>query len=183
MTETRPRPDTNATTGSSFLVGAILVLIGVLWLLGTAFDINLWSISWPFFVIVPGVAILFGSLARPGAAGSGSAAFGAMLTITGLLLLYQSRTGHFASWAYAWALVAPFGAGAGQFLAAFRNDDAAGGREAVRAMATGLVLFVAGFGFFEGILDISSRSFGFVDDVALPALLIGAGAYTIFRRD
>jgi hypothetical protein len=163
-----------------FAVGGLLILIGGLWLLASIFDVNVWSAGWPLFVVIPGVIMLVSGLLS--GADSDGIVPGTMVTITGLILLYQNSTGHWESWAYAWALIAPFGPGLGMLLTGFRNDDPEEGRRALPAIATGLVLFVAGVAFFEGLLGISGRDFGVVGDVALPALLIAAGAYFVFRR-
>ena len=41
---------------------------------------------------------------------------GTVATTVGLVLLYQNNTGHWESWAYAWALVGPAASGLGLAL-------------------------------------------------------------------
>lgn len=84
----------------SVLIGILLVGLGAMFLLGQLFNINLISYLWPFFVIVPGLLFFVGMLLGGKQAGP-LAIPGSIVTMTGLLLLYQSITGHWESWAYA----------------------------------------------------------------------------------
>lgn len=172
-TETRSRPPV--------ALGVLLILVGGLWLLARALDVNVWGLGWPLFVLVPGVIMLLGGITSDSERADGIIP-GTMVTITGLILLYQNATGHWESWSYAWALIAPFGPGLGMLLHGFRNDDPEEGRRAIPAMVSGLTLFVVGIAFFEGLIGVSGRDFGVVGDIALPVLLIAAGLYFMFRR-
>jgi len=58
------------------------------------------------FVIVPGVALLVLGLAVPSEGGLGMAIPGGIVLTVGLILAFQDSTGTYASWSYAWALVA-----------------------------------------------------------------------------
>src|SRR5688572_13434163 len=68
---------------------------------------DLGAFGWPIWVIAPGVLILIIGLVTPAEPGAGLAIAGSIVTAVGLLLAYQSSADHYASWAYAWALVAP----------------------------------------------------------------------------
>ena len=46
----------------------------------------------------------------------GFAIAGSIVTTVGSVLLYQQTTGHWESWAYAWALVGPGAAGLGMLV-------------------------------------------------------------------
>jgi hypothetical protein len=154
--------------------------VGVLWLLSEAFDLEVWSGGWPFFLIVPGVAGLAAGLASE-RAGLGAAIPGAIVTVIGLLLLYQNTTGHWESWAYAWALVAPGAVGLALLLVGVRTGDAGLQASGTTTLTVAMVIFIVGFVFFEVLIGISGRDFGLGADVVLPALLIGFGAYFVVR--
>ena len=49
-------------------------------------------------------------------------------------------------------------------------------------MGIGAAIFLVGAAFFEGVLHISGREFGFVGQVLLPALLIALGVWLLVRR-
>jgi hypothetical protein len=176
VTET---PGSTDDKGPSLAVGGLLILVGVLWLLSEALDIDVWSAGWPFFVIVPGVAGLASGLAGRG--GLGAAVPGSVVTVLGLLLLYQNATGHWESWAYAWALVAPGGVGAALLLTGMRTGDDEMQARGVAVLTTALGLFAAGFVVFEVLIGVSGRDFGVGADIVLPSLLIGVGGYLVVR--
>src|SRR5579864_1938921 len=97
----------------SSTLGLLLVLLGVLLLIGQLAQIDIGHYGWPFFVIVPGIVLLVLALSARGAVSEGLAILGSVLTISGLILLYQNATDHFESWAYACALVFPGAIGIG----------------------------------------------------------------------
>ena len=55
--------------------------------------------GWPYFVIVPGVILLLASLVPTPPRGVGFAIAGSIVTIVGVVLLYQQTTGHWTRWA------------------------------------------------------------------------------------
>jgi len=62
---------------------------------------------WPLFILLPGMGLIYA--AQTGERGASGLIFpGAIIAGTGALLLYQSITGHWASWAYAWTLYPVF---------------------------------------------------------------------------
>ena len=136
------------------VLGLLLISVGVAALILRAIGVNVFGAigawGWPYFVIVPGVMLLVAALVPAPPRGVGLATAGGVVTMVGSILLYQSQTGHWESWAYAWALI-PLGAG----LATLLYGLLAG----VRGMAwTGLTmatiagaLFLAGAWFFEGV--------------------------------
>lgn len=169
------RPDS-----ASLVIGVILVIAGALFLLGELAPFDLGQYGWPLFVIVPGVVLL--GLGIGVRSASGLAIPGSIVTMTGLLLLIQNLTGLWASWAYAWALVAPGAVGVGIII----QGMVAGNRGAIaagtRTAWTGIVIFLIGFAFFEGALHISGEDFGVVGKVALPVLLVAAGLWLLVRN-
>ena len=157
-------------------IGIALVVIGLLVLLGQWID---WSVvGWPFFIIVPGVAMLAVAFLGRGAS-AGLAVPGAIVTTVGLVLLIQSATDTFESWAYAWGLVLA-SVGFGSFLQAALNRDVKQQRSSLKLTWLGLGLFAAFGVFFE--LFIFGGMAGWVWTYGLPIALIVAGAYLLFRR-
>ncbi len=158
--------------GGAILIGALLIVVGVgaLVLRQTGLELG-----WPAWIILPGLALFFGSFALPVPAGAGLATAGGVVTVVGALLAVQDATGAYASWAYAWALVAPGGVGLGLLLYGIvcrRWEIARGG---FGALATGCVLFLVGFLFFEGVLHLDGNVFGNLADVVVPAAIIAIG--------
>src|SRR5438105_2944071 len=100
-----PRP--RQPRRQSLVIGGLLILIGAILLAGQFVRIDVGHDGWPFFVIAPGVVILFLALTARGVVSEGLAVLGSIITVSGLILLYQNATDHFESWAYAWALVFP----------------------------------------------------------------------------
>src|SRR5438132_11094154 len=89
----------------STILGGLLILIGAILLIGQFVRIDIGHFGWPFFIIAPGVLLLFVALTARGPAGEGLAIAGSIITVTGLILLYQNVTEHFKSWAYARGLI------------------------------------------------------------------------------
>ena len=158
------------------VLGTALVLVGGAALLVQVSGI---SIGWPIWIIVPGVALILGAVAVGGPGGSGMASVGGIVTMTGIVLAVQEAYGLYETWAYAWALVAPGGVGLGLVvygLLTGRRDDLRGG---LGALFAGLAIFLVGFLFFEGVLDLSDGQFDDLTDVAVPLLLVGMGAVVL----
>lgn len=137
-----------------------------------------WSISgflWPFFVIIPGVALLAVGLAANGRPSRFPAVAGAIVTTTGMLLLVQSLTDYFQSWAYAWALL-PASAGAALIAAGRRDGDAATAATGWRLLQWGIVLFALMGLLFEALIFNG----GWLDaSLVLPLILIAAGVLVL----
>src|SRR5882757_2345675 len=91
-----------------------LIGLGGLFLISQVFGFNIGSLfnfAWPFFIIIPGVLVLFAALTG-GKQLSGLAIPGMVVTGTGLILFFQSTFHYYESWSYAWALYPGFvGAG------------------------------------------------------------------------
>jgi hypothetical protein len=148
-------------------------VIGALLLLGQVLHIDLEEIGWPLWIILPGVVLLLLALIG-GRAAVGLAIPGLILITTGLILLYQDATGHWESWAYAWALIL-VAIGVGQMLFGARAGWPRLAGVGRRLALAGLLFFLVGAAFFEGVLGISGRDFGPAGRIGLPALVIVAG--------
>jgi hypothetical protein len=103
-----------------------------------------------------------------------------VVTTVGLVLLYQNNTGHWASWAYAWALVGPAASGLGMALWGIRTGDPAEIRNGTWTLLGGLGIFVLGFLFFEGVIGISGERLPLPEWV-LPAAVIAIGLVVLAR--
>jgi hypothetical protein len=172
---------------SGIVLGVLLIAVGALLLAVNSFGLqlpfDLGRIGWPVFVIAPGVALLIIGLVTSGEAGVGLAVAGAIVSTVGLILAYQSSTGHWSSWAYAWALIAPTSVGAAMLLWGILHRRGGLARQGLSALALGLVIFVVGFAFFEGVLSLGGeRGLAPLGRQALPVALIGAGAVIVLSR-
>lgn len=156
------------------ILGAILVVLGLLFLTERVLDFDLGQYGWPLFVIVPGVLVFLFSFAAPPREGQGLAVAGAITTVVGVILAVQNVTDLWATWAYAWALVAPGGSGLGQAIYGSLRGMPDVTREGLRELGVGLGLFVAFGLFFEGVIGLSGEPFLLNSDY-LPIVLIAAG--------
>lgn len=160
------------------VIGVLAVLLGVFLL---AMQVAGWdrvgTYGWPAFVIAPGLFFLIlAVLFRPA---TGLAVFGTMVTVTGIILAVQNAFDLWATWGYAWALVAPGASGLGLAIQGLVRRDR-GQREAgVRTAFTGLVIFAALGTLLEGAGHISRLGQG---EIALPALLILLGLALLASR-
>jgi len=156
--------------------GLILVLLGALFLLQQVVDFDIGRIVWPFFIIIPGLLCLT-AVALGGKASGWLAVPGSIVTMVGCILLFQALTGRYVTWAYAWALVAPFGVGVGMLLLGLRDDHPWGMASGLTLMAIGLGLFLACGAFFEVLIFRGAVAAGTIWPLALIAvgivLLIG----------
>ena len=150
-------------------IGILLILGGAAVLAVRQLGLDLGEAGWPLFVIVPGVVLFVVGLAVGGRPGTGFAVAGTVTTVTGLILAFQSQTDLYATWAYAWALVAPGGIGLGLLLYGTltgQRDLALGG---LWTLLTGLVIFIVAAFFFESVIGLSGDRIEGLD-----ALLAGA---------
>jgi len=177
--------------GGALLLGILLILVGVgavaLQQAGLDPGNYISEAGWPLFVIVPGVVLLASSVLLPAPRGVGLAIAGSIVTIVGLVLLYQEASDHWESWAYAWALVGPGGAGAGMLLYGllFRQADLVGA--GLRLVAIAAVIFVVGFFFFESVFQSGRVPAGFetwwpLGLVALGVLVLIGGLFESTNR-
>jgi hypothetical protein len=167
-----PRPPRR----QSMILGGLFVLIGALLLAGQFVRVDVGRYGWPFFVIAPGILILFVALTARGAVSEGLAILGSIVTVSGLILLVQDATGHFESWAYASALVVPGAIGMGMILYGLTARRAGNLRSGTRLVAIALVLFLLGAAFFEGVIGIGGYQLNHSAGVVLGVLIIALGA-------
>ncbi len=164
--------------GSGAALGIVLVVVGLFALGVVEFGVDLTQYGWPLFVIIPGLTLLvIGFLGG----GAGASVPGGIVTMLGLVLAYQSSTGDWPSWAFAWALVAPGGVGLGLYLQALRDRDQVMLRRGRTLIFIAAMIFMIGFVLFESILGISGMDYGIFGKAALPALLIVIGIILLVR--
>lgn len=159
---------------SAIVVGVALVLFGVLSLIGNALSFDLVAVGWPIFVIAAGVILFALGIGVGGPAGLAFAIPGGIVSMAGIVLAFQNATGLWATWAYAWALVAPGGVGLGMVLYGLLTADRGIARAGLPPLLVGLGLFL-GFGlFFEGFVGLDfGRIVGFETLFAAGFILLG----------
>lgn len=178
MTEPVQPPQRRSGSPGAAALGGILIALGLLFLAAQQLNFNLAEATWPFYVIAPGVALL--ALGLTQSRGAGLTIAGSIVSIVGLVLLYQNATDHWESWAYAWALVGPGGSGVGMLLYGTRSGDARMARDGFRQILAALGLFAVGLVFFEGVIGISGRRLPLPDWV-LPVAIMVIGALVLLR--
>jgi len=168
--------------GGALGLGVLLVIVGLAFLAFDQFNIDLGRYGWPVYVIAPGVVLLLIGLAIPHEGGLGAAIPGGIITTVGLLLAYQESAHAYATWAYAWALVAPGSVGLTLTLYGLihrRMDLVDSG---LRTAAVGLGLFV-GFGlFFENVIGLDDGQSASALQTALPILAVGLGVIIVIMN-
>lgn len=107
---------------------------------------------WPLFVLIPGVILLYRALTGSDRESIDMIFPGTIVTATGLILFYQSLSGHWESWAYIWA-VYPILTGfamrwRGERVAKYEHEIRIG-NDMMRYGAMGLVAAVV---FFEALI-------------------------------
>lgn len=172
------RPAGRRSGGSSMALGVVLVVVGLFALGIVVFGIDLTQYGWPLFVIIPGLTLLVVGFVGGGV---GASVPGGIVTMLGLVLAYQSSSGDWASWAFAWALVAPGGVGLGLYLQALRDRNPAMLRRGRTLIFIAALIFMIGFVIFESILGISGTDYGIFGKAALPGLLIVIGIILLVR--
>jgi hypothetical protein len=160
------------------VLGGVLIVLGLVFFLGQWLDVDWGAATWPFYVIAPGLALLAWGLTQRD--GSGLTVAGSIVTMVGLVLLYQNASNHWESWAYAWALVGPGGSGLGMLLYGTRSGNFKMARDGFWQVLVAVGLFMAGFVFFEGIIGISGGRLPLPEWV-LPAAVIGLGVLVLLR--
>jgi hypothetical protein len=168
----------NFYTGKVWL-GGLLILLGIAFLLGEFFDIRVGRFIWPFFILGPGILLFLIALTLEGDNGQALAAVGGLVTMVGLILLYQNVTGHYTSWSYAWALIAPTSIGLGLFGYGWLKNNPDLRKRGWNVAKVGLGIFVAAAIFFEFIIGVSGLGLG---GFSWPLLLIGLGLFLFIRN-
>src|SRR3990172_3806832 len=158
--------------------GALLIAFGVLALLGQLFRGSFWNVFWPFLIIGIGGMFFVGMIAG-GKSVSGLAIPGTIVTVIGLMLLYQNLTGYWESWSYGWTVIL-MSVGLGIFLTGAYEGNAHRRQAGLRVLWIGLIMFVIFGAFFEMIFS-ASMPFG-LRQIIFPVALILLGIYLVLVR-
>ena len=161
----------------SLVFGLALVFLGALLFAGQFLRIEVWRFLWPLFVITPGAILL--ALAWTGSRQAGYLAVpGSIISMVGLILLYQSVTDHWASWAYAWLLIFPVSVGLGLMLQGSRTGSEPVRKSGADMARVGLIIFLLAAAFLEGLVGISGSAAG---RTLAGAALVLLGVYLLIR--
>jgi hypothetical protein len=164
------------------IVGIVLVAVGLAAFALRQLGVDLADVvgdgGWPLFVIVPGLILIALAVMPAAPNGVGFAIGGSIVPTVGFTLLYQQATGHWESWAYAWALL-PAAAGAAMTVYGWATGHSELTSVGLRLAAIGALLFAVGFWFFETIFDTGRVPF----DLATwwPVVPIAAGVVLTVR--
>lgn len=160
--------------------GVVLIAVGSAFLGIQAVGLDVGRYGWPMVIVGAGALMLLVGLSGFDAS-YGLIFPGTIVTSIGLILLYQNTTGHWESWAYAWALI-PASVGLALALHGAVTGRAAEARTGRSMSLTFLLFFAAGAAFFEGVLHISGRDLGPLAQYGLPVLLIATGVWLLIAR-
>lgn len=174
------KPQGSVDRGALFL-GASLLIIGGIWLASHYLRIPLAAYVWPFAIIIPGILLFISALNMQSDSGEAFSVIGSILTSTGLLLFVQMVTHTWASWAYAWALIAPTSIGLGQVLYGKLKGNDTLQKNGSQVARVGLIIFGIGFIFFELIIGLNGFGLGRFGLPALPVVIIAIGVLILVR--
>jgi hypothetical protein len=163
------------------ILGVIVIAIGLLTLFQEFLNLDVWHYAWPLLLLLPGL-FCFAVIVFGGGNAGRLAMPGSVLTMLGLLFLFQNAFDQFDSWAYAWALIFPTAIGIGHYVEGWWNDRPALRERGSRETMSGLVIFVLLGAFFELYLNQSGLFRGDVSRYVFPILLILIGVVLIISR-
>ena len=158
------------------VLGAILIVLGLAFL-GLRYGEAAGVPVWPLFIIAPGLALFALGLFLPN---SGMIIGGSVVTSIGLLLAWQSVTGRWETWAYAWALIGPTASGIGTVIGGLRTGNRAMRDSGLWLTVIGLALFAGFYLFFEQVVGLSGEPAPLPEWV-MPAFLIFIGGLILLR--
>lgn len=175
------KTEVDSSRRSTLLLGGGLLLLGAVMLAGQFLDLRLGNYVWPFIFIIPGIVIFLSALSSDSSSSEGFVILGSILTMLGLIFLAQTVLNLWASWAYAWALLAPTSIGIGQMIYGIRKQRDGIVQTGKHLATIGLTIFAVGFIFFELILNISNIGFARFGLPTFPIALILLGAFILAR--
>lgn len=158
---------------ASLGIGLVLILLGG-WFLAVQLMPSLgdWvqeNLAWPLIIVGIGAALLILGLVLRA---PGMAIPACIVAGIGGILFWQDRTGDYATWSFAWALIPSF-VGLGILLSTLlEGGDRSGYREGARLVLIGLVLFAV-FGALFGAFGTLAAWW--------PILVIAAGLWIIVQ--
>ena len=169
----------SSSTRASLVGGALLILLGLVFLAGQVLNIQVWNFTWPFIII--GVGGLFFVAMLLGGKNLGALAIpGSIIAGIGLILFVQNTFNIWESWAYSWALIILF-VGIGIFIHGVWSGLPEARSSGLRVMRVGLVLFLV-FGAFFGLLFTLTGVYGMSNGLFWAVGLMVLGAYMLISR-
>ena len=159
------------------VLGAILIFIGLAFLGVRYLEPFVGMDHWPLFIIGPGLVLFVLGLILPNV---GMIIGGSVVLTVGKVLAWQSATGRWESWAYAWALVWPTASGVGSFLGGLRTGNTRLRDAGLWQIVIGLALFAGFYLFFEQVIGLSGDPLPLPEWI-MPAGLIGIGVLILLR--
>jgi len=107
----------NSDRRGSLIIAVTLIVLGVAFLMLNFAGISIGR-AWPVLILLASLAFYIPPLLYPGMRTGLAALFipGSIIAAVGAILLYDTMTGDWASWAYTWLLI-PAGVGLGMLLA------------------------------------------------------------------
>jgi hypothetical protein len=160
----------------TLVAGSILIAFGLLALFGRG--IQFWSYLWPVILIAIG-GLFFVAMFAGGKSLAGLAIPGSIVGVLGLMMLVQSLTSHWESWAYSWTVIL-ISVGLGIFLMGVYAGDEPRRQAGLRVMRVGAIMFVIFGGFFELIFS-AFQPHG-IQRYIFPILLVLLGVYLVVVR-
>ena len=163
----------NRSSPGALVGGILLIEFGLLSLSMRLLHFVDWGLLWPFIMIGFG-ALFFVVMLAGGKQFAVLAIPGTFISGIGLMVLFQNLTGRWELISYFWTLIIMF-LGLGIYLMGFYSGDGNQRQSGVRVMKAGFVLFLIFGTFFEMI-------FSSFNHTLFPLLLIGLGAYIVWKR-
>jgi hypothetical protein len=163
----------NQTTNQQF--GYALIFFGIMFVVMQITGFNGMALLWPLFVLVPGAALLYIGLKDEHADIEPTMA-GTIVGGTGLILMVLNITGHWAAWAYIWALY-PLFVGVALRLVGTRNGKGSMIKQGRQLIQVGTYMLI-GFGFFFEVLIFDGGAI--FNSILIPVALIGGGLYVLY---
>lgn len=179
--------NTRTTRSSTANLGILLIVVGIVILALQYVHIDLsrlperWAeLTWPLRIIIPGLALFVVGLVLPDRAGEGLTGFGLVAAAVGTLLWYQSVTGTWETWAYAWALVFPAAGGLAGIIHGTLHANWRHVRDGIGGFVFGMVMFlVLGF-VFENWLGFEGFGLGRIAAWVPGVILLAVGITVLF---
>jgi hypothetical protein len=166
----------NRSNMGAIMAGLMLIGMGLLFFLGQVFSgFAFWHFFWPFAVIGFG-GLFFVVMLAGGKQMAFMAIPGSIITVSGLMLLFQNLTADWASWSYGWTITI-ISVGLGIFLMGAYEGNEHRRQAGMKVMKVGAILFII-FGAFFGMFF----SFFSPHQYFFPTLLILLGLYLIILR-
>ncbi len=170
----------------ALMLGGTLLIVGVIWFVGQLLNISFGQYTWPFIFIVPGIMVFISAMNMEFGSGDALSILSGILTMLGLMFLVMTITGFWASWAYAWSLLAPTSIGISQLVFGTVKKRAALVNSGTQLIKVGLTIFAVGFIFFELIIGLNGFNLERFGLPTIPIVLIGLGViilvHTLFLR-